>query len=53
MTSYKEKLTVPGSTVPTRGEIVIGAFSGTSNWKDVGPTAANSPEQACFNICVC
>jgi hypothetical protein len=29
---YSNKIhTVPGSTVPTRGEIVIGAFSGKSN----------------------
>jgi hypothetical protein len=29
---YSNKIhTVPGSTVPTRGEIVIGPFSGISN----------------------
>ncbi len=42
---YSNKIhTVPGSTVPTRGEIVIGPFSGISNWNDVGPTEANSPK---------
>lgn len=35
--------TVPGSTVPTRGAIVIGLFAGRSNWNDVGLTGANSP----------
>lgn len=41
----ESKRTVPGSTIPTSGESVIGAFGGRSNWNDVGPTGANSPER--------
>ena len=37
-------LTFPGSTVPTDGETVIGAPSGTTNSNEVGPTGAISPE---------
>lgn len=31
--------------VPTEGDIVIGASSGTTNSKDVGPIGAISPEK--------
>ena len=37
-------LTRPGMTVPTAGDMVSGASSGTTNSKDVGPTGAISPE---------
>ena len=36
--------TFPGITVPTEGEMVTGAPSGTTNSKDVGPTGAISPK---------
>ena len=35
--------TLPGSMVPTEGDIVRGAPSGTTNSKEVGPTGAISP----------
>jgi hypothetical protein len=35
--------TCPGSMVPTDGDIVRGAPSGTTNSKEVGPTGAISP----------
>ena len=37
------KHTSPGWTVPTNGEIVIGAFGGTTNSNDVGPTGKMGP----------
>ena len=37
-------LNSPGSTVPTEGETVTGAPSGTTNSKEVGPTGAISPK---------
>ena len=36
--------TLPGSMVPTEGDIVMGASSGSTNSKDVGPTGAISPK---------
>jgi hypothetical protein len=36
--------TCPGCRVPTDGEIVTGAPSGTRNSNEVGPIAAISPE---------
>ena len=41
--SYNEP-TLPGSMVPTDGDIVIGASSGSTNSNDVGPTGAISPK---------
>lgn len=35
--------TLPGSIVPTDGDIVRGDPSGTTNSKEVGPTGAISP----------
>ena len=41
--SYNEP-TLPGSIVPTDGDIVMGASSGSTNSNDVGPTGAISPK---------
>ena len=40
----KKNPTLPGSMVPTEGDIVIGASSGSTNSNDVGPTGAISPK---------
>lgn len=41
--SVENDNTLPGSMVPTEGDIVRGALSGTTNSKEVGPTGAISP----------
>ena len=33
----------PGETVPTRGQIEMGALGGMANSKEVGPTGKTSP----------